>query len=280
MSNYSNTPNRGSVIPVEVLVGALIIGLILGLVTLFSSMGTVPVGHRGVVIEMSRVTGEVLNEGFYWKKPFITSVEYVDVRQQSVTVKLDAASSDLQKVTATIALNYSVDPERVAELYQTIGPAYAEIVIDPSMSEIFKDVTAKFTAEHLITHRDQPGEQMLEKITTRMKTAGLNTIMVSTKDFHFSESFDHSIEQKVVAEQEALAAKNRLERTKYEAQQLVETARGKAEAMRLEAETLRANPAILQLRALEKWDGILPKVTGSGGIPLLNLQDLTNASKT
>jgi regulator of protease activity HflC (stomatin/prohibitin superfamily) len=87
-----------------------------------------------------------------------------------------------------------------------------------------------------------------------------------------SVSFNNAIEAKVTAEQQALAARNKLEQTKFEAEQRVAEARGKAEAIRVESEALRSNPQILDLRALEKWDGVLPQVTGSGGVPFINIQ--------
>ena len=72
------------------------------------------------------------------------------------------------------------------------------------------------------------------------------------------------------AEQEAFAAQNKLEQVKFEAQQQIEEAKGKAEAIRIEAEALRQSPAVLELRALEKWNGVLPKVTGAN-VPFINV---------
>jgi len=97
-------------------------------------------------------------------------------------------------------------------------------------------------------------------------------------DFGFSPSFNSAIEAKVTAEQQALAAKNKLEQIKFEADQRIAEARGKSEAMRVESEALRTNPQILELRALEKWNGVLPQVTGSGGVPFINIQQ-PNASR-
>jgi hypothetical protein len=74
----------------------------------------------------------------------------------------------------------------------------------------------------------------------------------------------------VTAEQQALAAKNKLEQIKFEADQKIAEARGKAEAMTIESNALKSNPQILELRALEKWNGTLPQVTGSA-IPFINL---------
>jgi hypothetical protein len=74
----------------------------------------------------------------------------------------------------------------------------------------------------------------------------------------------------VTAEQQALAAKNKLEQIKFEADQKIAAARGKAEAITIESNALKSNPRILELRALEKWNGTLPQVTG-GAVPSINL---------
>ena len=89
-------------------------------------------------------------------------------------------------------------------------------------------------------------------------------------NFEFSKNFNDAIEAKVTAEQQALAAKNKLEQIKFEADQKIAEARGKAEAMTIESNALKSNPQILELRALEKWNGTLPPVTG-GAIPFINL---------
>ena len=90
--------------------------------------------------------------------------------------------------------------------------------------------------------------------------------------FHFSKVFNDAIEAKVTAEQNALAAKNKLEQVKFEAQQMVEAANGKAKAIQVEASAIANNPLVLQLRALEKWNGILPQYLGSGSIPFVQIK--------
>src|SRR5690242_19012311 len=96
-----------------VLLFALIIG--------FGSWGTVSAGHRGVLLRNGAVTGEIKPEGFYFKAPWIDSVTEMDVRTLKEEVATDAASKDLQTVTVHLALNHSIQPEKVATIYQTIG---------------------------------------------------------------------------------------------------------------------------------------------------------------
>ena len=96
---------------------------------------------------------------------------------------------------------------------------------------------------------------------------GLNIV-----NFHFSNVFNDAIETKVAAEQNALAAKNKLEQVTFEARQRVEPVNGKAKAIQVEASAIANNPLVLQLRALEKWNGIFPQYVGSGSIPFIQIK--------
>ena len=106
-----------------------------------------------------------------------------------------------------------------------------------------------------------------------MQGYGLLISDLNIVDFDFSESFNDSIERKVTAQQDALAAENKLKQIEFEAQQAVASAKGKAEAQRIEGEALRANPEVLELRAVEKWDGKLPQyMTGGQTTPFINIR--------
>jgi regulator of protease activity HflC (stomatin/prohibitin superfamily) len=133
-----------------------------------------------------------------------------------------------------------------------------------------KATTAKFTAEELITKREEVRDAIKGLLTEKLAGTGLKVEQLSIINFDFSTSFNNAIEAKVTAEQNALAAKNKLDQVKYEAQQAIEEARGKASALQIEAQAINTNPQIIQLRAIEKWDGKLPQVT-SGATPFINI---------
>lgn len=134
-----------------------------------------------------------------------------------------------------------------------------------------KASTAKFTAEELITKRELVRAEAKAALREKLEPRGIMVDEFNIVNFAFSGTFNSAIEAKVTAEQSALAARNKLEQIKFEADQRVAEARGKAEAIRIESDALRSNPQILELRALEKWDGVLPQVTGSS-VPFINLQ--------
>jgi prohibitin 2 len=255
-----------------------IIGIIaLGVLFIANPFGTVGAGERGILLRFNAVTGKIYDEGLYFRWPFIERVIKVDTKIQKEQVDATAASKDLQTVRSDVAFNFHINPAKVASIYQEVGVDYKQRIIDPTLQESVKASTAKFTAEELITKRELVREETKVLLRAKLEPRGIMVDEFNIVNFGFSGSFNSAIEAKVTAEQQALAAKNKLEQIKFEAEQRIAEAKGKAEAIRVESDALRSNPAILELRALEKWDGVLPQVTGGGGIPFLNLQKTSTA---
>lgn len=236
--------------------------------------GTIGAGERGVLLRWSAVTGKVFDEGLFVRIPVSDRVIVMDVKIQKEQIEATAASKDLQSVTSIVALNFHINPDKVANIYQEVGADYKIRLIDPALQESVKASTAKYTAEELITKREQVREEIRNHVKDKLATRGIEVDDFNIVDFSFSRSFNEAIEAKVMAEQSALAAKNKLEQIKFEADQKIAEAKGKAEAIRIESIALKDNPQVLQLRALEKWDGKLPVVTGEV-TPFIDLKSLT-----
>lgn len=252
---------------------SVVVGLIL-VILLFLSFGTVSPGERGVVINLGEVTGEIKGEGFYTKVPFLESVVKMDVQIQKEEVVAGAASRDLQSVSATIALNYRVRPDATPLIYQDMRKDYKVRVIQPAIQEAVKSGTAQFNAEELVTKRTEVRDTIATLIREKLDPRGIDMIDFNIVDFQFSESFDSAIESKVTAEQEALRAKNDLERVKFEAEQRIVQSKAEAEAIRIQAEavTSQGGAEYVQLQAISKWNGTLPQYTGGGAVPFINIK--------
>ena len=251
----------------------IVIILIAGaaLLLVFTAFGTVDAGMRGVHTRFGEVTGKIHKPGLYFIIPFIEQVQIMDVQVQVYEEQATASSSDLQIVQSAVALNYHVEPPGTAALYQNVGREYNRRIIAPALQESVKAATANYTAEQLITKRAEVRDAIKALLVEKLVRHSIAVDAFNIVDFDFSENFNASIEAKVKAEQEALTAKNKLEEVKFQAEQAIEEARGKAEAMSIEAEALEKNPQVLQLRAVETWDGIMPQVT-SGEIPFISIQ--------
>ncbi len=254
------------------IVGWSVIGLI-AIIIIFGSFGTVGAGERGVKTRFSNVVGEV-QPGLYFKLPLIEHVAKTDIQTQKVQEDTTAASSDLQDVRATIAVNFNVDPSKVSSIYSNIGVDYQEVIIDPAIQETVKAVTAKYTAEQLVTNREAVRQGIVDALTAKLQSVGIRVTQVAIVNFAFSADFNKAIEAKVTAEQNALAAKNKLDQVKFEAAQRVAQATAEAEAIKIQASAIeqQGGANYVSLQAITKWDGHLPEQMIPGGaVPFINL---------
>jgi regulator of protease activity HflC (stomatin/prohibitin superfamily) len=231
-------------------------------------------GERGVVITLGAVEDKILNEGLHFRTPFVQSVVVLNVQVQKDEVETGAASKDLQELKTTIALNYHLEPTTVNTLYQKIGSQYKVRIIDPAVQEGVKAATAKYTAEEAITKRAEVRDTIKQLVTIRLAKEFIIVDEVSITDFDFSPEFNKAIEAKVTAEQEALQAKNVLEKVKFQAEQRIAEATAEAQAIRIQAESIskQGGESYVQLRAIDKWDGKLPEqMIPNATVPFLDI---------
>jgi len=256
-----NINQRIGEINMKKIISRISIGLAV-LILVFSTFGTVGAGERGVLLQFGAVQDRVFGEGLYLKIPFVQKVVKMDVRIQKDEINASAASKDLQIVTSRIALNYHLDPDQVNKIWQEVGKNYNTRIIAPSIQEAVKAESAKFTAEELIIKREEVKEQIKANLSVRLLERSIIVDEFNIIEFQFSKAFNEAIEAKVTAEQLKLKADRDLERIVIEAEQKVADARGKAEAIRIEAVALRQNPQVVELRWIEKWDGKVPLYWG------------------
>jgi len=258
---------------------ALIIGAILVFFLFLKPWAQIGAGERGIVLNFGAVQDKVLDEGLHFRVPVMQEIIRVDVKVQKAETDAAAASADLQDVSSTVAINYHIIPDKANIVYQSIGIQFKERIIDPAVLEVVKAVTAKYTAEELITKRPAVSDAMKLSLTERLLAHNIAVDAFSIVGFSFSKIFMEAIESKQTAEQLALKAKRDLERIKIEAEQKITAARAEAESLRLQ----RANisPDLIELRkieanlrAIDKWNGILPQVTGGGAVPFIGIGEI------
>ena len=254
----------------------VIIGIILVILVFFRPFVQIGAGERGVVMNFGAVQDTVLDEGLHFRIPIMQSIAAVDVKVQKSESEAAAASSDLQDVSSKVALNYHIMPDKANIVYQTIGIAFKERIIDPAVHEVVKAVTAKYTAEELITKRPAVSDAMKTALTERLLMHNIAVDAFSIVGFSFSKIFMEAIESKQTAEQLALKARRDLDRIKIEAEQKITAAKAEAESLRLQRANISTDLIELRkieanLKAIEKWNGILPQVTGAGAVPFIGV---------
>lgn len=245
----------------------ILIATMLGL----TACSVVGPGERGLRVSLGSVSDEAKPSGAYLWIPFIYGMKTINVQLQKSDVKTGAASQDMQEITTEIAVNWSINPEMVVNMYKKIGDEndVFERIIQPAVSEVLKSATSKRTAEQVLTQRMDLKKDIDTGLKERLAGYGVTLNDVSIVNLSFSPEFTKAIENKQVAEQRAKEAS-------YEAMQATETAKatvnkakGEAEANSLKQKTL--TPQLIQYEAVQKWNGALPTVNAGGATPFLNL---------
>lgn len=244
-------------------IAAVLIIFVLLAVSPFVVVGA---GERAVVTHLGAYS-RTLEPGIHWVAPLIENTASFDVRTQKEQTDASAASKDLQTVNATVAVNYNVDPSKVGELYVQVGPEYKGRIIDPAVQEVVKAVTAKYTAEELLTKRALVTEEIQSLLSARLAVNDIQVTAVSIVNFNFSGTFNAAIEAKVTAEQNALAEKNNLAAAQFKAQAIRVTSEAANNEKYIQLQRLE-----VEAKAIEKWNGVLPSQMIPGAtLPFINL---------
>jgi len=257
-----------------------ILGLLFLLLIVNNSIVAIGAGHRGVLTMFGKPIG-ILDEGLNFKVPIVQGVAVMSLKTLKYEAQASSASKDLQDVSASVALNYHLDGSETLELYRTIGTndIIESTIIQPAVQESVKAATAKYNAEQLIEERPLVKAHIEDSLRSRLGERGIYVETISITNFEFSQQFTQAIEQKQVAQQNALKAERDLQRIKIEAEQDVAHAQGQAnatltkaiaeaQAIDIQGKALKENQEVVVLRSVEKWNGVLPMVNG-GNIPFI-----------
>lgn|SRR5690606_30840728 len=258
----------------QVGIGFLVMaGLVLGIAT--ESFFSVNPGFAAIQLRMGQIVRTVEISGMYLKIPFIDSVVFIDKRINKTGIETPAMSRDLQSVQIGMVINYRV--KDALKMYQDVGVNFEKIIIEPFAHESVKAVVAKFTAEDLIQYRHDAKDKVVSELRDRLNLQHIMLVDFNFIHLDFSKDFIHAVEEKQIAEQSAKTAKNLTEKIKEEAVQIRARAEAEAYALQIKKESvsdglIKLKQVEAQMRAIEKWDGVLPRMTGQAVpmIPLLN----------
>ena len=251
-----------------------IISLIGVLLIAASCYTSIPTGHTGVVTTFGNVENYTLEAGIHFKLPWQDTIK-MDNRVQKHTQDLSCFSSDIQEVNMTYTVNYQISKQDAMTIYKTIGTNYFETVISPCISEAVKIVTAKYSAEALVSSRSQMAEEIENELKTKLAQYHIELVGTSIENMDFTDAFTEAVEAKQVAQQNKLRAETEAEQKVIEAKaeaeikkveadadayELLKKAQAEAEANQKIADSL--TEALIRYTYIENWDGKLPTIMG------------------
>jgi regulator of protease activity HflC (stomatin/prohibitin superfamily) len=238
---------------------SIVAGVAIAIVVIFAlnSFIIINPGEAGVLSILGKARDGALLEGIHIKPPFISRVDVYDVTVQKYEIPAQSATKDLQELTAKFAINFRIDPQQVVEIRRKQGSLENIVskIIAPQTQESFKIAAARRTVEEAITKRNELKEDFDTALGQRLDKYGIIVLDTSVIDLTFSPEFAKAVEDKQIAEQRAQRAVYIAQEAEQEAQADINRAKGKAEAQRLLAETLKAQGGqlVLQKEAIEAW---------------------------
>jgi regulator of protease activity HflC (stomatin/prohibitin superfamily) len=267
-------------------IGILIL-LFIVLIVLWGTFVIVPAGHRGVCLWWGSVEKRIMGEGLNFIVPIAERVIKVDVKVQPHPFKeIDASSKEYQMVKMTGMMNFHIDPAYVNDLYQKVGLDFADKVIDPAFNDFVKEVVPTYPIGEILPKREEIRQRAMKKLGDNLARYHIIVDDIYFANIRFSTGYEGAVEAKQVAQQQVETQKQVLAQREIEAQQKVATAKGEAESILVVAQgQAKANdalarsisPILVQYKSIEKWNGILPQVSG-GAVPFVDLRKMGSLS--
>lgn len=229
---------------------SLVIGLIV-LAVVFTIIGAglvfIEPTETGVVVTILSEGGmrpEPLSPGLHWIFPFVERVELYPTHIQTFTmartasegetegmITVEARTSDGQRIFVDSSVIYQIEPSVVTTIHKEWQNRYQEDLITPQVRGIIRDAVSQYRVEEVLSSkRFEMADQITSDLLKVMEDNGLTLIDFVMRDITFTEEYAQSIEQKQIAEQQALQAAFVVESKKQEAEQARQIAQGQADA--------------------------------------------------
>lgn len=277
-----------------------IAGIVLAIIlVILSCISYVPTGYTGIVTTFGKVHDNTLDAGINFHAPW-DNVITMDNREQRATFQLEAFSKDIQQVDIQGSINYNIDKATAMNLYKDVGTEYVTILVAPRIQEDVKIVIARYTAENLISSRQEAANAIEALIRDELTPKGINVISFAVENIDFTDAFEAAVEAKQVATQEKQRAQTQQEQATMEAEQAAKRkkieAEAAAEVAKVQADAdayavevkasaeAEANkkinqsltPDLVEYKQILQWNGELPQfVGGNSSIPIFNMGETT-----
>ncbi len=244
---------------------------VIALSFIWSCFKVVNTGHRGVKTRFGKVDSESLPEGLYFINPVTTNLISMDVRETKSENKSTAYTKDVQQVDVQYIINYHPDASKMHTILEKIGIDWADKLIPQVVLGKIKEVVGHYEAVQLVSNRQEATLAIVERISNALNEKNITIKGFELTNMDFNDQFEHAVESKVVAIQQAEEAKNKTVKVKEEAEQKIISAKAEAESMRIRSQALSQNKGLVDYEAVQKWDGKLPEMMTGSNIPFINI---------
>ena len=271
----------------------IIVIIVLLAIVIFNCFSIVDEGYIGVKYQFGKIVSDDLSAGLNFRIPFVEEIKMVDVRDQIYSVNTNAYTSDTQTVNdLNLKLNYRYSNASLSNIIRDIGIDNVEgKLLVPNVAKIAKDAIGKVKAEDLVQTRSEVQNTIQNKLTEVLQPYGIIVTAFAIENLDFDPAFEASIQEKVIAAQDALKMENKTREKEEEAKQIVIAAQAdadsqvalaeaEAKSIALIEEQLSKSPNYIDYFTIQKWNGILPQVLGDGVNPFVAINGASGSTTT
>ncbi len=236
-------------LPVRGMITGVIITLVVAVLLTSAGAGLVflQADEYAVVISALQPNGyraEPLGPGLHWVVPFVESTRTYSIARQTYTMSsassegqisgddsIEARTKDGQQVYIDASVIYSVDPTHLINLHINWQNRFQDNVVRPVARAAIRDAVSQFGVEEIVsTKRAEMEQQITDQLRKIFADNNLVLQDFVLRNIRFSDEYAKAVEQKQIAEQQALQAKFVVEQKKQEAEQARQVAQGQADA--------------------------------------------------
>lgn len=281
---FTTNGQTGQVNPKKVGFWALIFILVIfAIITIFDSFTIVNEGFIGVKYRFGKIVQDDLQAGLNFSLPFVEDIAQIDIREQVFEIETNAYTSDTQTVEALkLKLNYIYDRGKLSNIIREVGVDNVTArLIYPQVNSFTKNEIGTIKAENLVNTRIDVQTNIQQKLTQSLGANGIIVTNFAIENLDFENGFEEAVRAKVVAQQDALKAKNKTEEVKQLAEQTKISAQAQADSEFIKAEAeaksiallqeqIAKNPLYVEYLKATKWNGELPQAIGNEINPFIN----------
>jgi regulator of protease activity HflC (stomatin/prohibitin superfamily) len=302
MSTVLDSPEQAARMISKVLTGLV---AVIVLVSLISSFTVIAPGNTGVIFNIWTGSLRSVPQGMAWRMPWITQVQSYPTALRTYTMvrrtgegsafgddSIDLPTLEGQHITQDISVTYNTSEDRAAQVFKSFrGSDISEIeatFIRRTIITVAQNSAGQMSLTEVISSKRDDLQAAIQKdLSAELNKMGFALDKVNLGASHLPQTLEAQMQQKMAAQQQAQQAEYELQKQEMlakaavakaegEAQSVLVRAKAESEANRMLQATLSA--ILIQNKTIEKWNGILPQVTG-GSMPLLDLNNFKGAKE-
>jgi regulator of protease activity HflC (stomatin/prohibitin superfamily) len=275
------------------------------LLLFFSSYSVISPGNTGVIFNVWSGSLRTVPQGIAWRFPFITEVQSYPTALRTYTMvrragegsadgddSIDLPTREGQHITQDISVTYNTSEDLAAQVFKAFrGADISDIeatFIRRTIITVSQNTAGQMSLSEVISSkRNELQDNIQKNLSVELVKMGFILDKVNLGASHLPASLEKQMQEKMAAQQQAQQAEYELQKNQMlakaevakaegEAQSILVRAKAQAEANRLLQSTLSAS--LIQSKAIDKWNGVLPQVSG-GSTPFIDLRGFKQAKE-